>query len=82
MKKVMFGNTQLIMECLLVCVQDVADLAVECGAEAELKESKGSVRLGQRVEAMIGNLDQALQRLGNELVTSNNGTLQKMQKER
>ena len=55
---------------------------MECGAEAELKESKGSVRLGQRVEAMIGKLDQALQRLGNELVTSNNGTLQKMQKER
>lgn len=40
------------------------------------------MRLGQRVEAMIGKLDQALQRLGSELVTSNNGTLQKMQEER
>ena len=73
---------QCLSVCLSVCVQDVADLAVECGAEAELKESKGSVRLGQRVEAMIGKLDQALQRLGSELVTSNNGTLQKMQEER
>ena len=72
------------VNCLvrLLCAQDVADLAVECGEEAELKESKGSVRLGKRVEAMISKLDQALQRLGSEIVTSKNGTLQRMQEER
>ena len=72
------------VKCLvpLLRAQDVADLAVECGEEAELKESKGQIRLGKRVEAMIGKLDQALQRLGNEIATSKNGTLQRMQKER
>ena len=59
----------------------MAVLAVECGDE-ELVESKGSVRLGKRVEAMIGKVDQALQNLGSEFVTSgSDNALNKMQEE-
>ena len=61
--------------------EDVADLAVECRDE-ELKESKGSARLGRRVESMISKIDQAVQRLDRDFVSSSDGSLQKMQEER
>ena len=60
--------------------EDVADLAVECRDE-ELKESKGSARLGRRVESMISKIDQAVQRLDRDFVSSSNGALQRMQEE-
>ena len=55
----------------------MADLAVECQGE-ELKESKGSARLGRCVESMR---DQAVQRLDRDFVSSSNGALQRMQEE-
>ena len=58
----------------------MADLAVECRDE-ELKESKGSARLGRRVESMISKIDQAVQRLDRDFVSSSNGALQRMQEE-
>lgn len=39
----------------------MADLAEEC--EDELQESKASVRLGRRVDAMISKIDSTLQNL-------------------
>ena len=62
--------------------QDVADLAVECGEE-ELKESKGSARLGRRVEAMISQLDHALLTMEEELVGEGSAStvLHRMQEE-
>ena len=46
--------------------QDVADLAEEC--HDEVVESKGSVRLGRRVESIIGQIDQTISQLEGELV--------------
>ena len=48
---------------------------------SELKESKGSAQLGRRVESMISKIDQAVQRLNRDFVSSSNGTLQRMQEE-
>lgn len=59
----------------------MADLAVECQDE-ELKESKGSARLGRRVEAMISKIDTTLQTLHDDLVDSSDSALEQMQKER
>ncbi len=61
---------------MLCSCQDVADLAEEC--EDEIQESKGSVRLGRRVDAMIGKLDTALL----SLETEGNATLKEMREER
>lgn len=44
------------------CVQDVADLAEECKSR-ELEESKGSVRLGKRVDSMLGKIEATLEKL-------------------
>ena len=52
----------------ITSLQDVEDLAKEC--EDELQESKGSARLGRRVDAMINKLDQALQELEDDLVST------------
>ena len=49
-------------------LQDVEDLAKEC--EDELQESKASVRLGRKVDAMIARLDEALQTLEDDLVST------------
>ena len=62
---------------MLLSHQDVADLAGECQDE-ELQESKGSVRLGRRVEAMINQVDVALQRLE----ASSDSVLRRLQEER
>ena len=63
-------------------VQDVEDLAKEC--EDELQESKASARLGRKVDAMIGKLDQALQELEDDLVSTSpeSPTVQMIQKEK
>ena len=62
--------------------QDVEDLAKEC--EDELQESKASARLGRKVDAMIGRLDQALQELEDDLVSTSpeSPTVQMIQKEK
>ena len=49
-----------------VWLQDVADLAEEC--HDEVVESKGSVRLGRRVESIISQIDQTISQLEGELV--------------
>ena len=56
--------------------QDVADLAEEC--EDEIQESKGSARLGRRVDAMIGKIDTTLL----SLETDSNTTLKEMREDR
>ena len=61
--------------------QDVADLAVECKDE-ELKESKGSARLGRKVDALISKIDQTILQLESGFVTEGNGALQKAQEKR
>jgi hypothetical protein len=63
-------------------VQDVEDLAKEC--EDELQESKASARLGRKVDAMIGRLDQALQEVEDDLVSTSpeSPTVQMIQKEK
>ncbi len=61
--------------CCVSC-QDVADLAEAC--EDELQESKGSARLGRRVDAMISKLDLAL----HSLETQDNVTLNEMREDR
>eukprot|EP00731_Ephydatia_muelleri_P021382 Em0013g1109a len=43
-------------------VEDVADLAEECKSR-ELEESKGSVRLGKRVDSMLGKIEATLEKL-------------------
>ena len=56
------------------CFQDVADLVEECEGEPEaLQESKASVRLGQRVEAMLNKLDHTLRVLESEYVADKDG---------
>ena len=42
--------------------QDVADLAEECKGR-ELEESKGSVRLGKRVDTMLSKIESTLEKL-------------------
>ena len=54
----------------------MADLAEEF--EDEIQESKGSARLGRRVDAMIGKIDATLQ----SLETEDNTTLKEMREER
>lgn len=54
----------------------MADLAEEC--QDEIQESKGSARLGRRVDAMINTIDRALQ----SLETGDNVTLNEMREER
>ena len=63
-------------------LQDVEDLAKEC--EDELQESKASARLGRKVDAMITKLDQALQHLGDDLVSTSpeSPTVQMIQEEK
>ena len=62
--------------------QDVEDLAKEC--EDELRESKASARLGRKVDAMISRLDQALQQLEDDLVSTSpeSPTVQMIQEEK
>ena len=55
----------------------MADLAEQC--EDEIQESKGSVRLGRQVDAMIKKIDSALQSLEN---SADNTTLKEMREER
>ena len=56
--------------------KDVADLVEEC--EDEISESKGSARLGRRVDAMLSKIDLTLQGLEPE----GNTTLHEMREER
>ncbi len=53
---------------------------MECQDE-ELQESKGSARLGRRVEAMISKIDTTLQTLQKDLVDSSDSALERMQTE-
>ena len=64
-------------------VQDVAVLAEECAAaDEELTESKGSARLGKRVEAMISRLDDTLQQLENDYIADGSQGLEGVQEDR
>ena len=54
----------------------MADLAEEC--KDEIQESKGSVRLGRRVDAMIATIDSTLQ----SLETADSNALKEMREER
>ena len=64
--------------------QDVAELAEECAkVHEELSESKGSARLGKRVDTMIHRLDETLRGLERDYVEEgSDGVLQKMQKDK